>query len=574
MKKKIFGLSFFFVAIILGIAAYILKYEKDSKEITIIYTTDVHTKLDNVTEGGLTYGNVKALREDLEESGQVVFLVDEGDNIQGSVYGSFDQGESVVELMELANYDASAVGNHEFDYGMFRALQVMEESEVSYISCNFRNAVSDERMISAYKIIERNGIKVGFIGITTPETLLKASPILFQDEDGNVVYDFSDGENGELLYAVVQGAIDEIRDQVDYVVLLSHLGNDYYSAPYRSCDVINHTTGVDLVLDGHSHKVIKKQVYNDAEGKPVALSQAGSYFDCIGVAKLSKHELSVEIIKEYDKTDAEMEQLAKKDVERVEASLGKKLAVLDNPLYINDANDSSKRLIRLQDTNISDFVTDGVYWYFNEKLQMPCDITVSNGGGLRADVPAGEFSALASKSIQPFGNKLCMVELTGQEVLDMLEWGARNIGKAQAPALLHTAGLTYKIDKDLESTVLCDMDQYEGAPTGEYKVSDVKIYNRVTGIYDPLDLDRKYTVAGVNFVLRNAGDGFTMLKDAEPVVDYIGEDYEIVAQFAAAFAGGNDGFPHINNKNSPMAKYENYIYDYENPLGSGRIAIE
>ena len=573
MKKRIAGLSVLFVGIILFITAFISKYEADSKKIVIIYTTDVHTKINNEEEG-LTYSNVVALKNELESKGKTVFLVDCGDNIQGSVYGAFDEGESIQAIMDQAEYDASAVGNHEFDYGLFRALQVTEGASVPYVACNFCNVITDELMLPAYEIVEKNGIKVAFIGVSTPETITKTTPIYFQDENGNVLYNFSEGKGGTLLYSAVQNAIDEVRDQVDYVVVLGHLGNEYYSEPYRSSDVINNTSGIDLFLDGHSHKMVEKRVYTDKGGKPVVLSQAGSYLGCLGLAEVSKHEIETTLVNEYEQTDVSMDETVAKVMDKVEKSLGKKVAVLNNPLYINDANDSTKRLIRSQDTNISDFVSDSVYWYFNEKLNTACDVAIVNGGGLRTDVEAGDFSCLVSKSIQPFGNVICMVEMSGQEIQDMLEWGARYVGVGESGSLLHTAGLTYKIDKDIETSVQSDNNTYVGPPTDRRKVSDITVYNRETCEYEPLDLNKKYTVAGNNFILRNTGDGYTMLKDTVPVIDYVGEDYVICAEFAAGFAGEGDGFPHISNKSSPMTKYKNYIFDYENPTGSGRMTIE
>lgn len=582
MKKKIVTLSTFFVATIAAVVFTLFCFEKNEKSIVVLYTTDVHTYINNVEtdENGnevslLNYAKVAALKKDLEAEGKTVFLVDSGDNIQGSAYGGIDQGEGVRNLIDITGYDASAVGNHEFDYGMFRALEVLENSDYPYVSCNFVSSDTGELMIPAHVVLEKNGIKVGFIGVSTPETTTKTTPIYFENEAGEMIYDFCTSDDGKKLYDAVQCAVDEIRDEVDYVIVLSHLGDAEASSPFTSSELIENTTGIDAVLDGHSHVFLEEQFCSNKEGKSVIKSQAGCYLQAVGKMELSKSNVSSNLIHNYKNSDEEVKNKTDDLVEKVQRELGQTVAILDKPLYINDSENPEKRLVRSMDTNVSDFVADGVYWYFNEHMETGCDVAIVNGGGLRSDIPAGDFSFLSAKDIQPFGNVICMVNLSGQQIKDMLEWGSRKVGVEQNGGLMHVAGAKYTVDTSIKSTV---QEDEKGAflcgPTGEYRVSDIMIYNRETAEYEPIELDRTYSVAGANFTLRNGGDGCAMLKDSELIIDYVNEDYLVTSEFAKAFSPNGEGEVHINNGSSPLYTYKNYMYDYENPLGSGRLLIK
>ncbi len=565
--------------------------KKDLSEVTILYTNDVHTYINNQEtddDGNVTklisYASVAALRDELVSEGKNVLLVDAGDHSQGTAYGGMDEGKSIIEIMNATGYQLATLGNHEFDYGIFRTFAIMEEADFPYVSCNFYTVEDGKSVLPGYEILEIDGVKIAFVGISTPETITKSTPTYFMDESGeNFIYNFYSGEDGSELYQAVQDNIDEARNQADYVIGLGHLGVDPASEPYRSIDVIANTTGLDAFIDGHSHTVMECEKVKDAAGNTVVLTQTGSYLSTIGEMIIAADgSISTRLITEYDGKNEEVEALEDAWISSVDGLLGEQIAVLDNPLYIMSPENPELRLIRSQETNLGDLDADAYYYYFNEVMDVDCDIAIANGGGIRSDVDAGDVSYMTAKTVNPFGNVACLVEVSGQNILDALEKGASKVGlldeekgiPAENGGFLQVAGITYEIDSSIESSVQVSEDGlWLGKPTGEYKVCNVMVYNREKAEYEPLDLDKTYTLAGVNYVLRNQGDGMAMFKDSVVVVDYVDEDYLVLAAYLKAFAK-EGGETHIATKNSPLAAYDGYLLDYENPYGAGRIVIK
>ena len=200
---------------------------------------------------------------------------------------------------------------------------------------------------------------------------------------------------------------------------------------------------------------------------------------------------------------------------------------------------------------------------------------------MRADIPTGDVTYNTIKTVQPFDNVICVLNVSGQTVLDALEWTSMNAGLYNADGslsenggFLQVSGLTYDIDASIPSSCTYNSSLiWTGGPTGSYKVSNVKVYNKETGIYEPLEPDKTYRVGGLNYILRNSGNGCAMFNDSELVLDYIAEDYICDAEYAMSFKKGEDGMPHISTENSPMLKYPGFMINYEEPTGAGRIRI-
>lgn len=559
--------------------------------VTIVYTNDSHTYINNMIkddEGneskGISFSNVAAYVNEKRSLGENVLLLDAGDHVQGTAFGGLDEGASIIRIMNAAGYQAAAIGNHEFDFGQFRFFKFVEEADFPYLCCNFYNVEDKSLVLPAYKIFEEGNVKVAVVGISTPETYTKSSPSSFQNEKGEFIYGFYRGDDGQELYDSVQAAIDEVKDQADYVIGLAHLGVDPSSVPYTSREVIAHTTGLNAVIDGHSHTEMESEEVKDASGNTVILTQTGSYFNAFGEMKISDGNITCSLIKDYEEIDAATEALEDEWIASVNDTLGEKIAVADANLYITDADNPENRLIRRMGTNLGEICADAEYWYLNEKEGLDCDIAIVNGGGIRTDVAAGDISYLTAKDIHPFGNVLCLVNVTGQEIKDALEMGARFVGlkdeESGAPAecggFLHPAGMRYSISSSVESTLSISQEGlFEGSPSGEYKVYDIEVYNKETHEYEPIDLEKTYSLAGINYTLRNSGDGMAMFSDSKLQLDYITEDYLCLAEYLKAFGGTDEeGYPHINTENSPLNTYENYMMDYDNPLGSGRVEIK
>ncbi len=558
-----------------------------SDDVVILYTNDVHTYID----GALSYDVIAAVKAELQKQYKYVLLVDAGDHIQGTAYGSMDKGETIIKLMNGAGYDLATLGNHEFDYGMEGCINVREWAEFPYVSCNFYNEdnyVRNDNVLDSYSVFVCGAQSVAVIGITTPESFTKSTPAYFQDETGAYIYGISGGDDGAALYADVQDAIDEAKNAgATTVIALGHLGDDPASQPWTSEETIANVSGLDAFIDGHSHNTVKGKEVADKDGEAVLLTQTGEYFDCIGMMVIDAETGAIatdfiELVEAEDGTVSLSSELytgtelvsdeavaAIKDAwiasvdEQLGAIIGSTVLTLDN--YDADGN----RLVRSQETNTGDFAADALYWLFDD-MGLDVDVAIMNGGGVRSKAVTGEISYKVCKDIHTFGNVACLQTITGQQLLDALEWGARGAGTEEVGGFLHVAGITYKVDTAYPASLVADdKGVWVSGPTGGYRVTDVKVYNKETGAYEDLDLEASYNLAGYNYTLRDLGDGFAMFDGAVNVLDYVMEDYMVLANYVQAFEGGV-----IDATNSPLlAKYAGMKLDYGTVNGSGRIEL-
>ena len=532
--------------------------------VTVLYTNDIHTYITK----DLTYSKVAAYKDSLEN----VLLVDAGDHIQGTAYGSMDKGATIAQLMNAAGYDLATLGNHEFDYGMDGCMAAIEAADFPYVSCNFyheANGVAGENVLDSYKVFEVGGVKIAFIGITTPESFTKSTPSYFQDENGNYIYGIAGGTDGEALYTAVQNAIDAASAEADYVIALGHLGVDESSQPWTSREVIANTTGLDAFIDGHSHTTIPMEDVTDEGGNTVILTQTGSYLDAVGQmtiaadGTITTQLLTAENLAEVT-PDAEVKAIEDAWVAELDEQLGQVIGYSQVTLDNYDAE--GNRLVRKQETNTGDFAADALYYLFDE-MDLDVDVAVMNGGGVRNEAVTGEISYQTCKAIHTFGNVACLQTVTGQQLLDALEWGAKDVtadGSVENGGFLHVSGLRYTINTAIPSTVQQDdKGVWTGGPTGAYRVTNVEVLNNETGAYEPLDLTAQYNLAGYNYTLRDLGDGFAMFDGAVNVLDYVSEDYMVLANYVESFPVDEaTGLPTIPADSQ-----------YAEVTGNGRITI-
>ena len=574
---KAAGVTTAAAAMAVGAPAASACWTGEKSEVTILYTNDVHTYIDKQAPQ-LTYAAIAALKQSYQDAGKKVLLVDAGDHVQGTAYGSMDQGASIIELMNAAGYDAATPGNHEFDYGMDRAKELMRDADFPYLSCNWVDLRTNLRVLPEIKVFVRGGVRIAFVGITTPETFTKSTPAYFMNKaQTKYIYDILGGEDGQKLYSAVQKAVDKAKCLADVVIGLGHLGVDPSSSPWTSEEVIAHTTGFDAFIDGHSHTVMENKQVADASGRLVTLTQTGSYFANVGEMTIAPDgTISTRLVSTYDQEDPAVAAEQAAWVNTVDDMLGEKIAVADTKFYITDPA-TGKRRIRSGETNLGDFVADGIYTYFNEVEQLHCDIAIMNGGGIRSDEDAGYWTFKTCKQVSPFGNVACLMSVTGKQIQDALEFAARFAGAEgkENGGFLQVAGATYEIHTDIPNTVQTDdKNVWIGSATGTPRVQNVKIYDRANGTYVPLDENKTYALAGMNYTLRNLGDGFAMFDGAELIKDYVSEDYLVMSTYAMTFGGVDaEGLPHLSSANSVLAEYPGYLLDYENPYGAGRISI-
>ena len=544
--------------------------EDHSEDIAILYTNDVHTYIDK----DLSYDSIAALKTYLEGLYKDVILVDAGDHIQGTAYGSMDKGATIIELMNASGYDLATLGNHEFDYGMDGAMNVIEWANYPYVSANFyheADGVKGESVLDAYKIFEVGDEKIAFVGITTPESFTKSTPAYFQDENGNYIYGISGGTDGADLQADVQAAVDAAKQAgATKVIALGHLGDDPASQPWTSEETIANVTGLDAFIDGHSHSTVPYKEVADKAGSTVVLTQTGEYFNAIGMMVIKADgTITSELLTALPEgvtPDADVAAIKDAWIEEISTQLGEVIGSTD--VVFDNYDEEGKRLVRSQETNTGDFAADALYYLF-DNMGLDVDFAIMNGGGVRNQAVTGEISYLTCKSIHTFGNVACLQTVTGQQILDALEWGARG-APAEVGGFMQVSGLTYEIDLNVESTVQADdKGVWTGGPTGEYRVKNVKVYNKETGAWDDLDLTAHYNLAGYNYTLRDLGDGYAMFDGAVNVLDYVMEDYMVLANYVQGFENGA-----VSATNSPLAaKYEGFTIDYGTVNGSGRIKL-
>ena len=514
-----------------------------TKNIVVLFTSDVHAGIDQ----GWGYAGVAAIRDAMAAKNHVV-LVDNGDAIQGETIGTLTNGKALVELMNVVGYDVAVPGNHEFDYGMSNFLTLSGEvAQYPYVSANFN--YQDKLVFNPYVIKEFEGVKVAFVGVTTPKTITSSTPAYFQDENGNFVYGFCQDDTGAKFYAAIQSAVDAARAEgAQYVIICGHLGTEVSCEPYTSIDVIYNVSGIDAVLDGHAHETMDENCVIGKDGKEVVRVACGTKLANVGALTITPDgKLSSELFTWKNSVapteifgltgpvvDAVAEKVASLDEIRKTV-----VAYTENTLYINDPV-TDVRIIRNAETNLGDLCADAY------RAMSGADIAFVNGGGVRAQIPAGDITLDQIYSVHPFGNIMCMVEATGQQILDALEYGVRKT-PGESGGFQHVSGMTFEIHTYVPSSAQSDENGMFTGVTGEYRVKNVLVGG------EPLDLNKTYTLASHNYMLKNSGDGFNMFEGAKLLIDETLIDNQVLITYITTTLGGVVG------------------EEYANPYGQGRI---
>ena len=603
-KKRILSLALT-AAMVLGAGAPALAAETPDQEIIILYTNDVHC---GVTDN-IGYAGLALYEKQMKEETPYVALVDAGDAIQGAPIGTLSEGGDIVSIMNQVGYDFAIPGNHEFDYGMDRLLELSDQLNCGYYSCNFTDLRTGESVFEPYKIMDFGQVQVAFVGATTPESFTKSTPKYFQDDSGNYIYGFCEDETGQALYSRIQETVDEARTAgADYVILVGHLGNAGITPRWASQAVVANTDGIDAVIDGHSHETVASTTLKNKDGEDVLLTQTGTKLADIGkmtigtdgtitaelvdqvtggeagasytvqkgdsLSRIAKRELGSynlwNVIYEANRDqlsnpnvirpgqvltipgsqtaedgkaeDPQTAQFIANIEAQFQETLNTVLATTSVDLTVNDPATGERR-VRSGETNLGDLTADA-YRYV-----LGAEIGFSNGGGIRDSIAAGNITYNDTLRVFPFGNMGCVAEVTGQQIKDALEMGARNYPEENG-ALQQVSGLTYTIDSSIPSSVQLDDKRNFVAVTGPYRVTDIMVNG------EPLDLNRTYTLASHNYLLKDGGDGMTMFAGCNIVKDEVMADVDLLSAYVRDNLGGVVG------------------EEYANPAGQGRIVIK
>ena len=514
---------------------------QQTQDIVILYTNDVHCAVDT----DIGYAGLAAYKQHMEQKTDYVTLVDCGDALQGDTIGAVSQGEYLTDIMNQVGYDFAVLGNHEFDYGMEQLAALIDRANAQYLGCNIRYTGEGENAVSAlkpYEIVTYGSVDVAFIGISTPESIAQSTPAYFMNESGEFIYDFY-GSSAEELYTQVQNTVDECLAQgADYVIALTHLGDNETSAPFRSTDLIAGTSGIDAVLDGHSHSVISCDVIKNKAGEEVLLSSTGTGLANIGQLIItSAGNLTAGLIGDYPDTHAQTDAYIQQLQSQYETELNQVAA--HTSISLTTVSESGARLIRNRETNLGDFCADAY------RTIAGADIAFVNGGGIRADLHAGDITYADIIAVHPYGNTLCMAEVTGQEILDALEMASRstlaspNDGEnaiGENGGFLQVSGLRYTIDTSIPSTVETDESGMFVSCGKNRRVQDVQVL-QTDGSYTPIDPEKTYTLASHNYLIKQGGDGLNMFMDNSLPLNEGMLDYQVLITYITDYLGGTVG---------------------------------
>lgn len=544
--KKLFSVV---LAVLMITATLPLAFAADGNTV-VLYTNDVHCAIDD-------YAVLAGYKAQLEAQGDDVILVDAGDAIQGEVIGTLTKGEAVVDIMNSVGYDYAVPGNHEFDYGMETFLEIAQgKAGYKYLSSNFYNLTSVSSVLDPYAIEDVNGIQIAFVGISTPETVSKANPEFFKGEGGNFIYGFPTYDMADgVLCETVQKSVDAAAEEgADIVIAVGHLGILETTDGWKSTDVIAQTNGIDYFIDAHSHETIEKAEYKNKDGEAVFLTSTGTKFANFGQLTIAPDgSADFELINPDEVKVEEFSADAKNVYNTVKSKIDgykDEIAYLNEIIGESEANlvvydEDGSWLVRKSETNAGDFCTDAY------RAVTGADIAICNGGGIRSEVEIGDVTRKMLMDMNPWSNSMCVVEITGQQLIDVLEHGARSCPEPSG-GFFQVSGVTYEIHTYRESPVTTDSNgNFEGIDeTKERRIENVLVDG------EPVDLGAKYTVAGTQYVLTSGGDGLTMLEGAR-VVEQEGLlcDSEMLIKYLELLGG-----------TIPDEKYGN-------PEGDGRIKI-
>lgn len=495
--------------------------QAQGNDIVILFDNDAHCSVDG-------YPYVAALKKQALVQTPNVLLVSAGDYVQGGSLGAASKGGYIVEMMNAVGYDAVTLGNHEFDYGMPRLAELSKELNAEVVDCNLISLSSGDLMYAPYKMFSFGGTDVAVLGVSTPYSFVSSLPSYFQDEEGNMLYSLCTYN----FYDVVQHYASEARAEgAEYVVVISHLGDDRAATEINSWELAAMTSDIDVILDGHSHSTVPERHVRNKVGKDVIVSSTGEYLKNVGkltigtdgtlktelVPRESIHNPDAEVTAVLNKVNEEYSAQGKRPIGSCEAYL---------PLELGDM----PRAVRFQEMGIGDFCVDAI------RASMKTEIALMGGGSVRASIHEGDLSFNDIFTVFPFGNTVATGEISGRQLVDALEFSVYAL-PIEFGGFLQVSGLKFEVDATVDSPVTTDTGMVFTGFSGEQRrVGNVQI-ETADGGYEPVDPDRMYTVSGLSFLLKEHGDGYAVL-DGVKVIDTGVADIQVLESYITETLGG------------------------------------
>ena len=493
----------------------------------ILHTNDVHVAF----QDNIGYDGLALYKKELEAQYDHVLLIDAGDAIQGASIGAISKGIEVIKMMNRVGYDLATLGNHEFDFGDALA-ECAEALDCGYTCANY--CTSDgEPIFSPWRILEAGDVKIGFVGVVTPDAFTKSVIKDILNEVGEPMYDFLADQTGDRLVERLQQAIDEARAAgADHVILVSHLGNNDAVTPRYKCDaIVGRLTGLDMVIDGHSHELYNRTV-TDGAGRQLPIAQAKTKLDAIGQLTIYRdgrlEEKLVESVPEP--TDIPFERVTRGKVERcvdpdMKAYLDgvvaayaplmeRKLGTLSRDLIVRDG---SVDVSRDAENGLCDLVADAY------RAIGGTQIALINAGSVRNNLEAGTVTYNSILNILPYFNDVVTAKVTGQMLLDALEFGVALLPNISG-RFPQVSGIAFHVNAGIPTSVVLDSKGQFAGVDGPRRVYDVTVDGA------PIDPKAAYTVTSTNFLL-NGGDGYAMFKEADILSSTMLTDNELVMKY-------------------------------------------
>ncbi|MBQ0015367.1 MAG: bifunctional metallophosphatase/5'-nucleotidase [Bacteroidales bacterium] len=459
-------------------------------DIIILYDNDAHCQIDG-------YSYMKALRDSAAAYTPNVVVVSCGDFVSGSTMGAYSRGEYPIRVVNAVGYDYTTLGNHEFDYGMQQLHRFSNLLSAQILCCNFKSVTADTTIFAPYSIRTLSGVRIAFIGVATPASIKSSSPQYFTDSTGNIGYTFQH----DSLYSIVQHTVNLVKQQgADYVVVLSHLG-DCDDSP-TSVELIQHTSHINVVLDGHSHSVIQQRYVTNSNGDSTILSSTGTQFDHIGwlhiqhatghiqtqLIDIPQNEITYNAVADTIlKLKSDLSGIFQQEIGYSQATL---------PIV----NSQNERIVRMREAGIGNLIADAY------RITLHADVAIINGGAIRAPIHQGSITFNDIYTVLPFNNHTCLALLSGQQLLDLLEAASANAPNADG-RFLQVSGLRYTIDTTTPCHIEWDDLSTLKSIHGARRVYDVTIYNATSDSYLPIRPNQLYRVASNSYVLQNMGCG-------------------------------------------------------------------
>lgn len=451
--------------------AFSANSDAQRKSIVILYENDVHCAIEG-------YAQLAGLRDAIMQSDTAwTAVVSSGDYLQGEMYGALSEGQYIIDVMRQVGYDAVTLGNHEFDYGVKRMQELLPQLKAPIVCANFFKTGASTPCYAPYAICRYGDKRIAFVGVVTPETM-ESERFSFYDTNDSLLYDLRPKD----VSLLVQAAVDKARGEgADYVVVLSHLGEQQPKIGITSHQLVAATRGIDAVLDGHTHSVISCDKVTNLDGKAVPITQTGTQFANVGKLVITADgNITTTLIPTQDITYSSPTVKAAIDSIYAEQKdiISRKLCHSDYLLNINDANGDN--LVRRAETNLGDLVTDAY------RHVMQAEIGCYNAGGIRKGINAGTITYGDAVNALPFDNHMAKIEATGADILAMLKRCTANLPETDGQ-FPQVSGLRYTIHQK------------------SHTISDVSFFDSATSAWQPLDLQRRYTVAFSDYYL---GGGF------------------------------------------------------------------